>query len=87
MMGTSKGWDHFEATALSLSYRNDINDIYSNSWGYIDFYQSLVAYMHKRVKKALRDSAERVRKSFSYILVLQHSKCVILYPYHGVCFF
>ena len=65
-MGLSKGWDHYEATARSLSYRNDINDIYSNSWGYINFYQSNIGYMHKRIKKALKDNAEKVRKLFIY---------------------
>jgi len=69
IMGTSRGWDHFEATARSLSYRNDINDIYSNSWGYIDFYQSNIAYMHKRIRKALRDNAEKGRKGRGNVII------------------
>jgi len=64
-----KGWDHNEAIARSLSYRNDINDIYSNSWGLIDFYQSNIGYMHKRVKKALKENAEKGRQGRGNIFV------------------
>jgi len=47
--------------ARLMAYGNQINDIYSCSWGRIDFYHSKIGYMSQVVQDSIRRSAEQGR--------------------------
>ena len=44
----------------TLRYRNDINDIYSCSWGTITMYENNIGYMSSFVRDAMKISVEKV---------------------------
>ena len=56
--------------ARLMAYGNQINDIYSCSWGRIDFYHSKVGYMSQVVQDSIRRSAEQVFFTISLISLL-----------------
>ena len=59
--------DESKMTADSLTFANQINDIYSCSWGMINAMESNIGYLKPIEKMAVKNGAEKASGSFIYI--------------------
>ena len=52
--------DETQIIAASLAFKNQINDIYSCSWGTVGFFANKVGYTPPVVKDSMKNGAEKV---------------------------